>query len=265
VTERYESDVLRRRLERERLARREAESIAERVTAELYAATTQLRVANEAIREFAAVASHDIRNPLTFILGSSQLLLDNFDAISEEQRRHLLETIISRGRMLERLVDDLLTVSKLDAGAIEAHTENIRIGLELDRVMANLGDDAAVVTVRGSDDLEVNADPDHVERILTNYITNAIKYGAPPIDVRLAPSDDGFVEIRVIDRGAGVPPEFAPHLFAKFARAGNTSAQGTGLGLSIVRGLAVANGGDAWYEPNLPNGSCFAVKLPAGS
>ena len=72
------------------------------------------------------------------------------------------------------------------------------------------------------------------------------------------------MEVRVCDHGEGVPEEFVPRLFGKFARADNASrrAKGTGLGLSIVRGLALVNGGDAWYEPNDPCGSCFAVRLP---
>ena len=113
-------------------------------------------------------------------------------------------------------------------------------------------------------DFEVHADPDHVQRILANYLTNAIKYGEPPIDVRLG-SVHGFIEVRVVDRGPGVPVDFEPRLFGKFSRAEGTATAGrtgTGLGLSIVRGLALANGGDAWYERNVPRGSCFAVKLP---
>jgi signal transduction histidine kinase len=76
-----------------------------------------------------------------------------------------------------------------------------------------------------------------------------------------------MVEVRVLDHGPGVPPEFVSRLFGKFARAATpaTRAQkGTGLGLSIVRGLAEANGGQVHYEPNVPNGSCFVVELPAG-
>ena len=76
-----------------------------------------------------------------------------------------------------------------------------------------------------------------------------------------------MIEIRVLDHGAGVPPEFEPKLFDKFARAVTPVTKGkdgTGLGLSIVRGLAEANGGQARYEPNVPRGSCFIVELPAG-
>jgi signal transduction histidine kinase len=93
--------------------------------------------------------------------------------------------------------------------------------------------------------------------------TNALTYGEPPVDVN-AESSGPFVEVGVEDRGPGVPADLAPRLFAKFARGEDRAArrEGTGLGLSIVRGLAQANGGDAWYRPAVPRGSCFLVKLP---
>ncbi len=267
-SERDQVDVLKRRVERERRARKEAEAIAERVTAELYATITalgqtneKLEAANDAIRDFVAIASHDIRTPLAVIAGASEFLLDQKDALSEEQSDQLLRSIIDRGEMLTRLVDDLLTISKLDAGAVEAHTEAIKIGLELDRAMNDLGVGDGV-TIDGSPDLAAFVDRDHLQRILVNYLSNAVKYGAPPIGVLLAEAS-GFIEIRVIDRGPGISADFAPRLFGKFAREATASAKtGTGLGLSIVRGLALANGGDAWYEPAVPHGSCFAVKLP---
>jgi signal transduction histidine kinase len=97
-----------------------------------------------------------------------------------------------------------------------------------------------------------------------NYVGNAFKYGAPPIAVELLDAGD-MVEVRVRDGGEGIPPEFAPHLFEKFAQASTGStrgASGTGLGLSIVQGLARANGGEAWFEPNEPSGSVFGVRVP---
>src|SRR5438045_4516105 len=128
-----EDDPLRRRLDRERRARREAEAIAERVTGELYSTITQLEetnskleAANEAIRDFVAIASHDIRNPLTFILGATQLLLDHAADLDEERRADLMTSIVARGHMLDRLVGDLLTVSKLDAGVMETHAARIK-------------------------------------------------------------------------------------------------------------------------------------------
>lgn len=269
--------VTQRRLDRERKARREAEAIAERVTGELYAAVGELeRVnrslekanqdlasANEAIKEFVAIASHDIRGPLTVMLGSAELLLAHGDQLDAEETRDLLGRIEHQGQSLRRLVGDLLTVSRLEADAVELHIEEISIAMELERVVHEMGDDAVGVRVQAPKDLTVSADPDHLERILMNYLSNAVKYGEPPIDAEADDSGD-FVEVRIRDRGSGVPAEFVHRLFGKFARADEAASRqrGTGLGLSIVRGLARANGGEAWYEPNSPRGSCFAVKLP---
>jgi signal transduction histidine kinase len=97
--------------------------------------------------------------------------------------------------------------------------------------------------------------------MLTNYVANALKYGGPPIRIE-AREADGVVEIFVRDRGTGVPEEFVPRLFERFAQAG-TKEGGTGLGLSIVRGLARAQGGEAWYEPDPSGGACFGVRLPS--
>jgi len=119
-------------------------------------------------------------------------------------------------------------------------------------------------------DLVVWTDPVHLGRIIDNYVQNAFKYGEPPVRIEARRRDDAsrlsdMVEIRVVDHGTGVPPEFETKLFSKFARADIPSTRnkkGTGLGLSIVRGLAEANGGQAQYQPNAPHGSCFIVLLP---
>ncbi|MGH2678216.1 MAG: sensor histidine kinase, partial [Actinomycetota bacterium] len=108
--------------------------------------------------------------------------------------------------------------------------------------------------------LRVRVDPDHLEQILMNYVSNAMRYGRPPVRID-AGRRDRFVEIVVADSGSGVPPAFVPRLFEEFAQAGR-SGTGTGLGLSIVLGLARAQGGDAWYEAGEP-GARFCVRLPA--
>jgi signal transduction histidine kinase len=122
------------------------------------------------------------------------------------------------------------------------------------------------VTVSCSPDLIVRVDPQDLGRILDNYLQNAFKYGEPPVRIEAARVGD-LVEVRFLDHGPGVPPQFVPRLFGRFARAdtpATKSQKGTGLGLSIVRGLAEANGGSARYEPGVPDGSCFVVELPVG-
>jgi len=105
-------------------------------------------------------------------------------------------------------------------------------------------------------------DPRYFTQVVENYISNARKYGAPPIVVSAAASPR-WLEIAVSDRGAGVPEEFVIQLFEPFSRAGDGSGvHGSGLGLSIVRGLVEAQGGDAWYERNRPTGARFRARFP---
>ena len=275
--ENKEFATLRKRLTREQNARREAESIAERVTSELYAsarelqrlngemkaANTELQTLNQALRDFVAVASHDLRTPLTSILGASSTLT-RWDGIEPEQRAEFLAIIERQANHLSRMVDDLLTVSRIEAGALETQSQVIAVREALDRVVEDFAQRASDIRIAG-DDLTVIADPDHLERMLVNFVGNALKYGAPPVEIDARSSGD-FVEFRVRDHGLGIPKEFVPRLFGKFARGDAARTQGgTGLGLSIVQGLARANGGDTWYEPNRPNGSCFAFKLPRAS
>jgi signal transduction histidine kinase len=267
MTEPDAAAALERRLLRERAARREAEAIAERVTSELYGTSLELRQANDdlqslnaALREFVAIASHDLRGPLTGILGMASLLHRRWDDLDAERRRDCLASIERQGHVLQRLVEDLLTVSRIEAGAIDIAAET----LLLRSAVTTLVDDTAGaddgVEVLG-EDVAADVDPDHLRRIVGNYLGNAIKYGASPIRVEIREAD-GWAEILVRDSGAGIPEDFVPRLFGKFARGERSRDKGgTGLGLSIVQGLARANGGDAWYEPNEPHGSCFGVRF----
>jgi len=266
-------EPLQRRLARERKARREAESIAERVTAELYSsslelvrlngeltgANTELQALNQAMRDFVAVASHDLRSPLTSVVGAANLLSRRWGDLQEDKRGELLEMIERQARHVARMVEDLLTVSRIEAGQLDTHKAVLRLRDEVEGIISDFGQPAPQITLHAIE-CAVMADPDHLRRILVNYVGNAMKYGSPPIEID-ADVKDGWVEIRVKDQGQGVPEEFVPRLFGKFAR-GEDSQGGTGLGLSIVQGLARANGGDTWYEPNDPKGSCFAVRLP---
>ena len=130
-----------------------------------------------------------------------------------------------------------------------------------------------VVEALEGDDIEVScdvelralADPDHFEQILFNYIANAQKHGKAPIAVRAEGTDQGVI-LEVRDHGDGVPRHFRSSLFERFTQAHRRpEGAGTGLGLSIVEGLAEAQGGNTWFEPNTPTGSRFFLRLPAPS
>ena len=259
--------ALRRRLERERRARLEAEAIAERVTSELYGshqqlqrANNELQAVNQSLREFVAVASHDLRGPLTSILGLASTLTQLGDRVPPEKQTRFLGIIERQAQHLEHMIEELLTVSRIEAGALETHAEVVKLAESVSRVVEDFGHRARGVRVEVNE-ARALVDPDHLQRILFNYVGNALKYGAPPISVEARHAGE-WVEVVVRDSGRGVPDEFRPRLFDKFAR-GETSGEveGTGLGLSIVRGLARANGGDTWYEQNRPRGACFGVRL----
>ena len=229
-------------------------------------AMAELQTVNEAIRGFTAAAAHDLRSPLVSIIGFSALLTKSWDTFSEEKRRTFVATINRQSQKLSTLVDDLLTSSRIEEGGLSTSPELIVLAGAIDRCLELGNRDIRSVTVSCSPVLIVRVDPHHLGRILDNYVQNAFKYGEPPVRIEATRVGD-MVEVRVLDHGPGVPPDFVPRLFGKFARADTpaTKAQkGTGLGLSIVRGLAEANSGRAHYEPNVPKGSCFVVELPAG-
>ncbi|MGH2712047.1 MAG: sensor histidine kinase, partial [Actinomycetota bacterium] len=272
-------EQLRRRLKRERAARLEAEAIAERVTGELYTSIGELRTlnervertnrdleaANQTLRDFVAIASHDLRGPVSAVLGFASTLLGKWGALSESDKLEFLSIIERRGRFLSRMLDSLLTVSKIEAGALDVNREVLRAEDVVSRALEDIEHDRREqVEVHCPTGLLLAADPDHVQRILVNYITNAFKYGRPPVSLE-ASSTGQFVEFVVRDHGDGIPEGFRERLFHKFARAeveATRKEKGAGLGLSIVQGLARANDGEAWYEANKPNGSCFGVRLP---
>ena len=225
----------------------------------------ELLEVNEAMRNFIATAAHDLRSPLASMVGFSSLLTKNWAMLSDENRLKFLTTIDRQSHKLTWLVNDLLTLSSIEGGVLTTQPEPIVL---IEAINANLtasSRDTANVAVSCSPDLVVQADPVHLARMIDNLLQNAFKYGEPPVRISATRQGDK-VEIRVVDHGPGVPPEFEAKLFGKFARADTPEMRekkGTGLGLSIVRGLAEANGGQAAYEPAVGQGSCFIILLPA--
>jgi signal transduction histidine kinase len=227
----------------------------------------ELREVNEAMRNFIATAAHDLRSPLASMVGFSSLLATNWASLDEEKRLKFVTTIDRQSHNLTWLVNDLLTLSSIEGGVLTTQPERIVLAEAISQCLAASSSDAGHVSVSCPPDLVVQADPVHLARMVDNLVQNALKYGEPPLRIEASHLRD-MVQIRVVDHGPGVPPEFEPKLFSKFARADLPSMRrkkGTGLGLSIVRGLAEVNGGQATYEPNPPQGSCFIVILPTGS
>ena len=229
-------------------------------------AEERLRQANEALRQsdafksqFLAMTAHELATPITVITG----FLQGWEHLDEADQRAAREAMTRQAHQLGRLVDDLKTASQLDAGSIDVRAEVVSVADVMQQALVAVGSTAAPITLACSPGLRARADADRLCQVVSNYLTNALRYGEAPIT--LSARGDGVVEIRVCDAGPGISSGFAERLFEKFARDPATAdrARGSGLGLFIVRGLAQAMGGDAWYEPNSPRGACFGVRVPA--
>lgn len=222
------------------------------------ASEREVRSAMDALEGFVAAASHDLRSPLTSVMGFAAALLDADDRDTAVDRRRFAEAIVRGATQACRLVDDLLTLSEIQGGALPVAARAVPVA---DAFATALEQSGVTATFEADAQLTVWVDPHHLERILVNYLNNAGRHGAGPIVVT-ARADGGMVDVAVRDSGPGVPAEFVPRLFTRFARAHGSTTLGTGLGLSIVLGLARANGGDAYYRASA-DGPIFGVHLPA--
>lgn len=258
-------EELARWLEREQRVRREAESIAESVTGQLYESGQRLERANRDLHAFMAMTAHDLRGPLTTILGTTELF-ERFDELDVRTREAVLGSVRRSGRRLQRLVDDLVLMSTIRAGTVEPRPSDVVVADAVAGVVQDVGLDPGEVVVAVAPDAVARVDPHHLERILTNMVENAVKYGEPPVEVAAGQSDDE-VTVRVTDHGPGVGVEHVDDLFDAFVRAPEAVADlpGAGLGLAIVRELARANGGDVRHESAQPHGATFVVRLPAAT
>ena len=216
---------------------------------------------------FVASVSHELRTPLTAIRGFATTIIERWPRLSEEDKLTYLQTIDSQAKRLERLVDTVLLLTKIQAGRVAGTREPLDIADPARDAVDELGVDARI-EVNGETAPVVEGDADQIYQIFVNLLVNARRYGAPPIRVQIE-SGDGNVFVRVSDEGEGVPPEFVPHLFDAFTQAsaitggrGAGPAQGSGLGLAIVKGLVETFHGEIWYEPRQPRGACFVVRFP---
>jgi len=249
------TDRRRAQVEQERAA-----AHLEITAAELAEANKGLQTAAERIEEFVAVTAHELQSPVSAITGAADILLEYWDQLDPAERRDTLGHISRGGLRIRRLLNDLLTASRLDAGAFELKPETVELEGAVKEALAEAV--AAGVTVAVDPGISVRADRVRVVQVVTNLVSNAVKYGRPPVVVEATTVPDG-VEIRVRDHGKGLSAELAPAVFEKFVRGSGVGNRGTGLGLFIVRELARRQGGEAWYEPNPAGGACFAVRFPA--
>lgn len=243
---------------------RAGERAAERHLADLAALNAELAEAVAIKDWFLSTASHDMRTPITTIVGFADLLARPDIEVPADKQFEMLEAIKRQGRRLEALVEDLLSIAAIDGRAVTLAPEIVELGPVLRQIAADAGLDSEI-EVRSPSGTVAYVDPMRLAQMVTNLLQNAARYGRPPIDAS-AVADGDWVNVRISDHGAGVDPTFVPKLFERFSttsRRVDARAPGTGLGLAIVRGLAQAHGGEVSYEPNEPTGACFVLRLPA--
>jgi len=242
------------------LARQAALAIA-RVQFGEQARDAALRARTEELRSsLLSAVSHDLRTPLAVITGAATSLVQHGDALSPAARTELLRSIVDDAKRLERVLANLLQLTRVETG-LEPAREWVPVDEVIGSALTRTEDirRGQAVDTDVPSDLVLEIDPVLFEQVLINLIENATKHGAPPFAIRARRRGDA-VEIEVADRGPGLPPGEPSSLFDKFVRA--SAAPGAGLGLAVVRAIVQAHGGTVAAENRPDGGALFRVIVP---
>jgi signal transduction histidine kinase len=217
--------------------------------------------------EFVWQVNHELRGPLAPIIGYAELLAEQ--PVPSEQVSRYAGMIHEGAGRLQRLVEDLLDLSRLESGRYRLERRPLSLGALLDRSVQELGHLSTrhTIVLEGLPDLpSIDADPDRLAQVITNLVTNAVRYSPDGGQIRVrAEVRDGAVVTSVADQGIGIPADRLGRIFEKFYRVDNRVTRavgGTGLGLAICRELIQAHGGDVWVESTAGVGSTFSFSLP---
>jgi signal transduction histidine kinase len=215
--------------------------------------------------DFVSIASHELRTPISVVHGIAATLHARIGELEDGQVQTLLGTLVQQTDRLRDLADQLLDLSRIEAGSAGLRPERFYPRERLDELLPRIaGERVADVRVAARAESAIVADPIAFERVAANLILNALRYGAPPVEVRVENGRD--FRLVVEDHGDGVPREFVPRLFERFSRSDDTrraGSAGAGLGLSIACAYAGAMGGTLQYEDAKPHGARFTLRLPA--
>jgi PAS domain S-box-containing protein len=234
------------------------------------AAHAEADEANDVKDEFLALLSHELRTPLTSILGWAQMLADG--KLNEQASNRALVTILRNARAQRQLIDDLLDISRIITGKLRLDVRHVELAPIIETVVESLRPAADARSIQlqtaiGSHNSSISGDPDRLQQIIWNLLTNAIKFTPKGGRVQVwYERIDSHVEINISDTGQGIDPEFLPHIFDRFRQSDSSSTRrhgGLGLGLSIVRQLVELHGGMVTADsPGEGKGANFKVMLP---
>lgn len=250
---------------------RELQQAREKLTAQehqLEQARLEVEEANRLKTEFLARMSHDLRTPMNAIIGYARILMRKLEGAIEPRQVQNIENIQTSAKDLLALINDILDLSKVEAGRIEIQREEVSVRRLLDECFAaiapllregvELRQDLAGVDV-------LHTDSDRLKRALVNLLSNAAKYTRAGYICVGVERREGLVEIAVSDTGDGIPTADLPYIFDEFrqvARKGEIALEGTGLGLAIVRRSAQLLGGGVRVESSEGEGTTFTLVLP---
>jgi signal transduction histidine kinase len=244
-----------------------------RMNDELRRLYSELEAASRHKSEFLANMSHELRTPMNAILGFSQVLREEMVGGVNEKQAEYLDDIISSGNHLLSLINDILDLSKVEAGQVELqmHPFSLREALESGIVMVRERATENGVRVAFASDPEVDVvdgDERRIKQVIFNLLSNAVKFtpAGGEVDVT-ATRVNGEVRVAVADTGPGIPPEDRDRIFEEFqqSESGVEQREGTGLGLALSKRFVELHGGRIWLESDLGHGSSFTFALPATS
>ncbi|MBI3185141.1 MAG: HAMP domain-containing protein [Myxococcales bacterium] len=226
----------------------------------LFQDISPLKEAERLREEFIHLISHDLRNPLNVVLGHARLLERRALPEREEKSARAIGAAALR---MSKMVDDLVESARLEAGKLSLERRPTSLAELVQRhFSALLSEEQRRVRVECEAEAMVLADPDRLERVLSNLLSNALKYSTGEVVVRVRRQGDE-VDVTVADRGPGIPPEQQAHLFERYYRGEARHREGLGLGLYISRMLVLAHGGRIWVQSRPGEGSTFGFELPA--
>ena len=254
----------------------EKKRLRERLFDEIQDKNRQLELASENKSQFVSSVSHELRTPLNAIIGLTEMMVTNAARFGTEKAMEPLKRVNAAGKHLLGLINQVLDLSKIEAGKLELNPESVRLAPLIDEVIGTAGQLAAQnknsLVVEAQENLgAITADPMRLRQILLNLLSNACKFtkqGEVKLTARKGANGDNWIELAVCDTGIGMTPEQQAKLFADFTQADSLTARqfgGTGLGLAISRKLARMMGGDVTLASEPGKGSVFTVRLPGSA